>query len=295
MTIGAEAIDFETAAGPSARSIRWTMLRHNHLAMLGLVILTLIVLGALLANVIASAHPLELDPVMARRPPSRQHLMGTDNYGRDIFARVLHAARLDLLIALSSVSIGAFIGVLIGAVAGYVRGVFDELLMRFLDVLQAFPAFVLAMGLAVALGAGTGTIIVVVAVIMVPVFARLTRSVMVSERQRAYADAARSMGASSTETVFLHLLPNCLTPVMAQFPLSLSYAILDAAALSFIGLGVPPPTPEWGNMVRDGVRYLTTGEWWMAIFPGGIMALTILAFNLLGDGLRDVFDPRTRR
>jgi peptide/nickel transport system permease protein len=190
--------------------------------------------------------------------------------------------------------LAAVIGVALGSIAGFVRGLTEEMIMRTLDIIQAFPAFILAMGLAVVLGSGITTIIYVVAFIMIPIFARMVRSEILSARERGYAEVARCMGASDTEIIFKQLLPNCLTPILVQFALSMSYAILDAAALSFIGLGVNPPAPEWGSMVNQGVGYISSGQWWMSIFPGLVMAITILGFNLVADGFRDVLDPKLR-
>lgn len=270
------------------------LLRRNPMTMLGLTILLIMVLVGILAPYIAPYNPLDVNPKEKLKPPSISHWMGTDDFGRDILTRVLYATRTDLMIATSAVSIAAVIGVLLGSIAGYFRGILDEVIMRILDIVQAFPAFILAMGLAVALGSGKSTIIYVVAFIMIPIFARLVRSEILSARERGYAEAARCMGASNLEIILRELLPNCITPILVQFALSMSYAILDAAALSFIGLGVRPPEPEWGSMVNLGVRYIVSGEWWMSIFPGLVMAITILGFNLFADGARDVFDPRLR-
>lgn len=270
------------------------LLKRNPMTMLGLSILVIVVLLGVLAPYIAPYNPLDVSPKDKLKPPSVTHWMGTDDFGRDILSRVLYATRTDLMIAISAVSIAAVIGIFLGSVAGYFKGVLDEVIMRTLDIVQAFPAFILAMALAVALGSGKTTIVYVVAFIMIPIFARLVRSEILSARERGYAEAARCMGASNLEIIVKELLPNCLAPVMVQFALSMSYAILDAAALSFIGLGVRPPEPEWGSMVNLGVRYIISGEWWMSIFPGLVMAITILGFNLFADGARDVFDPRLR-
>jgi peptide/nickel transport system permease protein len=264
------------------------------MTLLGLTIIVVMLFVAIFAEVIAPYNPLDVKPAIRLEGPSAAHWMGTDDFGRDIFTRVIYAARVDLFIAVSAVSTAAVIGVVLGSIAGFYRGVVDEIIMRALDIVQAFPAFILAMGLAVALGAGKTNIIYVVAFIMIPIFSRLVRSEMLSARERGYAEAARCMGATDFEMIFVHLLPNCLTPLMVQFALSMSYAILDAAALSFIGLGVRPPEAEWGSMINQGVGYIVSGEWWMSIFPGLVMSVTILGFNLLADGLRDVFDPKLR-
>jgi peptide/nickel transport system permease protein len=270
------------------------LLRRNPITMLGLVIIVVVILAGLLAPVIAPYGPLQLAPVDRLKAPSAAHWMGTDDFGRDLFSRMLFATRVDLSIALSAVSLAALIGVALGVLAGYFRGVLDEVIMRVMDVIQAFPVFILAMGLAVALGSGKSNIVYVVVFIMIPSFARLVRSEMLSARERGYREAAECMGASHLDIAFKQLLPNCFTPILVRFALSISYAILDAAGLSFIGLGVRPPEPEWGSMVNQGVRFIVSGQWWMSIFPGLTMSLTILGFNLLADGLRDVFDPKLR-
>jgi len=270
------------------------LLRRNPLTMIGLVIVIIMVLVALLAPLITFYDPLDVKPRDRLQPPSTQHWMGTDDFGRDIYTRVVYASRVDLVISFSAVTLAVIIGVFLGSIAGFNRGATDEGIMRVLDVIQAFPAFILAMGLAVVLGSGTSTIIYVVAFIMIPIFARLIRSEVISARERGYAEVARGMGASNNEIIFRQILPNSLTPILVQYALCMSYAILDAAALSFIGLGVRPPTPEWGSMVNAGVKYISSGEWWMSIFPGLVMAITILGFNLIADGFRDVFDPKLR-
>ncbi len=270
------------------------LLRRNPITLLGLGIILLISLIAILGPAISPYNPLELAPPDRLLGPSATHWMGTDEYGRDIFSRAIHATRVDMIIASSAIGIAMVIGVILGAVAGYFRGIIGEVIMRILDVIQAFPAFILAMALAVAIGSGKSTIIYVVAFIMVPIFARLMRSEMLSARERGYTEAARCMGASELEIIFKQLLPNCISPILVQFALSMSYAILDAAALSFIGLGVRPPEAEWGSMVNAGVGYIAAGQWWLSIFPGLVMAIAILGFNLLADGMRDVFDPKLR-
>ncbi len=270
------------------------VLRRNPMTLLGLGIVVLVVLAGALAPLIAPYDPLQLNPGDRLLAPSLTHWMGTDEFGRDILSRVLYATQVDLVIAFIAVSVAAIIGVVLGSVAAYFGGILDEVIMRTTDVIQAFPAFILAMGLAVALGAGKANVVYVVMFIMIPAFARLVRSEMLSARERGYREAAQCMGASDWEIVFLHLLPNCLTPVLMRFALNMSYAILDAAALSFIGLGVQPPEPEWGCMVNQGVHFVVSGQWWMSIFPGLAMSVTILGLNLLADGLRDVFDPKLR-
>lgn len=220
------------------------LLRRNPVTLLGLGIIFVVTLVAIFGPVFAPFDPLGVNPADRLQGPSSTYWMGTDEYGRDIFSRVIYATRTDMVIASSAVGIALLIGVVIGAVAGYFGGIIGEVSMRILDVVQAFPAFILAMALAVALGSGKTTIIYVVAFIMIPIFARLIRSEVLSARERGYTEAARCMGSSEVEIIFKQLLPNCITPILVQFALSMSYAILDAAALSFIGLGVRPPEAE---------------------------------------------------
>ncbi|HBG73989.1 MAG TPA: peptide ABC transporter permease [Anaerolineae bacterium] len=270
------------------------LLRRNPVTLLGLGIIVLVTLIAIFAPILAPYDPLALTSADRLMGPSAVHWMGTDDYGRDILSRVIYATRLDMVIATSAVSMAMFIGVILGAVAGFFGGIIGEVIMRILDVIQAFPAFILAMALAVSLGSGKMTIIYVVAFIMVPIFARLMRSEILSARGRGYIEAAHCMGASEMEIIFKQLIPNCITPILVQFALSMSYAILDAAALSFIGLGIRPPEAEWGSMVNAGVGYITSGQLWLSVFPGLVMAIAILGFNLLADGMRDVLDPKLR-
>ena len=270
------------------------LFRHNPLAIFGLfIILTALIAGAL-APVIAPFDPLEIHPKDRLLAPSAKYIMGTDDFGRDIFSRILFATRVDMLIAFSSVALSALVGTLLGGISAYYGKFIDELIMRTMDIIQSFPAFIFAMSLAIALGTGKENIIIVVMVIMIPSFARLVRSEMLSAKERGYAEAALCMGVSDAGIIVRHLLPNCLTPIIIRFALSMSYAILDAAGLSFIGLGIKPPEPEWGSMVNQGVRFIANGKWWMSVFPGLVMAMVILGFNLFSDGLRDIFDPKIR-
>lgn len=270
------------------------LIRRNPLTLFGLVVVVLFVVIGILAPFLAPKDPLALSPVDGLEAPGSQFLFGTDQYGRDILSRVIYATQLDLFIALTSVGLAVVVGTALGAFAGYYRGWADTLLMRVVDVVMAFPPFILAMGTAAALGAGVANIIYVVALIQTPIYVRLIRGEVMSARERPYAEAARCMGNSGPVIIFAHLLPNCLPPLLVQIALNLSWAILNAAGLSFIGLGVRPPTPEWGGMINEGMEFMMAGKWWMAFFPGAAIFVTILAFNLLADGLRDVFDPRLR-
>jgi peptide/nickel transport system permease protein len=270
------------------------LIRRNPLTLFGFTVVLLFVIIGLAAPLIATHNPVLVSPIDSLEPPSGTFWFGTDQYGRDVFSRIVYATQLDLFIALTSVGLAVFIGAGLGAVVGYYRGALDTILMRVVDVMMAFPPFVLAMGTAAALGAGTENIIYVVALIQIPIYVRLIRAEVMSARERPYAEAARCMGNSGPEIIFGHLLPNCMPPLLVQVALNLSWAILNAAGLSFIGLGVRPPTPEWGSMINEGMDFMMAGKWWMAFFPGAAIFITILAFNLLADGLRDVFDPRLR-
>lgn len=270
------------------------LIRRNPLTLFGLAVVLLFVLVGAIAPWIATHDPIETSPIHALEPPSFRFLFGTDAYGRDVFSRVIYASRTDLLIALTSVGLAFVIGTCIGAVSGYYGGLLDVLSMRVIEVLMAFPPFILAMGTASALGAGTANIIYVVALIQIPIYVRLARAEILSAKERPYVEAARCVGNPEAVIIFRHLLPNSLPPLIVQGALNMSWAILNAAGLSFIGLGVRPPTPEWGGMIHEGMGFMMAGKWWLFAFPGLAIFVTILAFNLVADGLRDLFDPRLR-
>jgi peptide/nickel transport system permease protein len=270
------------------------VIRRNPVTLFGFAVIVLFVIVGLAAPLIVTHDPIAVSPADALEPPSGAFWFGTDQYGRDVFSRIVYATRLDLFIALSSVGLAFVVGTVLGALAGYYAGATDMLLMRVIDVILAFPPFILAMGTAAALGAGTANIIYVVALIQAPIYVRLARGEILSTKERAYADAARCMGNSGPRIIFGHLLPNCIPPILVQVAVNLSWAILNAAGLSFIGLGVRPPTPEWGVMINEGMSFMLSGQWWLVFFPGIAIFVTILGFNLLADGLRDVFDPRLR-
>ncbi len=267
-------------------------LARNRLSLFGLVILAVYAAGALLAPWISPYAPLATDDGATLRPPGLAHLLGTDQFGRDILSRVLHAARLDLFIALSAVGAAVLLGGLLGSLAGYFGGWVDTLVMRATDALMAFPLFILAMGIVAALGNSVANIIYATAAINTPFYTRMLRAEMRVKRQQEFVDAARCSGNSTLRIITYHLLPNCVSPLVVQVTLNLGWAILNAAGLSFIGLGVRPPDAEWGIMVSEGARFMVSGEWWVSFFPGLALMLAVLGFNLLGDGLRDVLDPR---
>lgn len=272
--------------------VRWT--RRNPVTALGFfVILTLAILGAL-APLIAPYDPYALNPGAIHKAPSREHLFGTGSFGEDIFSRVLHGTRYDFAIGLGAVAVGLVVGSSVGALAGFSGGKTDEILMRCMDIIAAFPGFILALGIAGALGPSIRNLIIAIAFVNVPVYARLMRARFLVIRNSQYAMAAAGVGASRWRVLYWHLLPNSIAPIFVQSTLQVGWAILDAAGLSFIGLGVQLPTPEWGVMVSLGVPRIMSGHWWISLFPGLFIAVTVMGFNLIGDGLQDLLDPARR-
>jgi peptide/nickel transport system permease protein len=238
--------------------------------------------------------PLASNTAEALRSPSRAHWFGTDQLGRDLLSRVVVATRLDLTISICAVMIAFAVGSAAGVTGGFYGGWTDRLMGRVLDTIMAFPLFVLAMGIVAALGNTVANIVYATAIINVPFYARLARSEVMVRREAGFIEAARLGGNGGVRILAVHLFPNCLPPMMVQISLNLGWAILNAAGLSFIGLGVRPPTPEWGIMVAEGAALIVSGEWWIALFPGAALMLAVFCFNLLGDGLRDLMDPRRR-
>jgi peptide/nickel transport system permease protein len=251
-------------------------------------------MAALLAPWVAPYDPDETDAEAALSSVSLGHPLGTDIYGRDQLSRVIHAARVDLLVALSATAIALTLGSTLGALAGYRGGWVDQLLMRAVDAVMAFPAFILAMGITAALGNSTANVVAAIAITHVPIYTRLIRGEMLKVRETEYAEAARTVGNRPRQIVLVHLFPNCVPPLVVQATLAMGFAILTVAALSFIGLGIQPPQSEWGQMTAEGAGYVVSGEWWLVLFPGLAIMGTVLAFNLIGDTLRDVLDPRMR-
>lgn len=253
-----------------------------------------LVLFALFGGAIAPYNPLATDASVALSPPTLSHWFGTDDLGRDILSRVIVATRLDLGIAVVAVVLSFLLGSILGTCAGYFGGWTDRIISRVVDTIMAFPLFVLAMGLVAALGNTVENIIYATAIINLPLYTRVIRSEVLIRREAGYIEAARLSGNSHLQIMAFHLFPNVLPVMMVHTSLNMGWAILNAAGLSFIGLGVRPPTPEWGIMVAEGATYIVSGEWWLAIFPGLVLMLAVFCFNLLGDGLRDLIDPRMR-
>jgi peptide/nickel transport system permease protein len=223
--------------------------------------------------------------------PSRSHLMGTDNYGRDTFARIIHGARISFLVGVLSVGIGVVGGMLVGAIAGFVGGFLDNLLMRITDALLAFPPLLLAIGLVAAIGPSIVTVSVIIGIIYIPRFARVMRGAVLSEKSKEYVEAARAIGQDSWRILVMHIGPATLSPVIVMATIVFALAVIIEASLSFLGLGVPPPTPSWGSMLSESRAFMGKSVW-MAIFPGLIISAAVLGLNLLGDGLRDYLDPK---
>jgi peptide/nickel transport system permease protein len=266
-------------------------LLRNKGAVFGLVILSIMILGALLAPLLPLADPIQIDPTHALYSPGTPFLFGSDQYGRDVFSRVVYGGRVSLLVGPIAVTIALVPGVLIGLVAGYYGRWLDSVLMRVIDVMLAFPGILLALGIVAVLGPSLTSLMIAVGIAAIPTYARLTRASVLSARENLYVDAARVVGARDAEILSRHILPNIVAPIIVVSTLGVGAAILVAAALSFLGLGSQPPTAEWGRMLSEGRQYLRE-QWWIATFPGVAIMLTVLALNLLGDGLRDALDPR---
>ena len=272
----------------------WHALRKNPTAIIGLVLVTILLLCALFPSQIAPHDPYGVDFAVESQPPSLAHPFGTDDFGQDILSRVIFGARLDLRIALQAVFISLVAGTFLGSVSAYIGGLTDEITMRLMDILQAFPRFIFAMGIAFALGPGITTVVIATALLNIPGYARLMRSVMLSAKASQYAAAAKAIGSPHRRILFRHLVPNCLGPIFVMSTLQFGWAILEAAGLSFIGLGVEASTAEWGAMIQRGFQYYLQGHWWMYTFPGLAIGVAVLGFNLIGDGLQDILDPRKR-
>jgi len=278
----------------SRAAVAWRRVRRNTLSLLALgAILTIIGL-ALAAPLVAPYDPDAPQAEETLQAPGWRHWLGTDIYGRDQLSRIVWAARVDLLVALAATAMALTTGCVLGALAGYRGGLVDQVVMRLVDTIMAFPAFILAMGITAAAGNATANVVVAIAITHVPIYTRLIRSEMLRVREMEYAEAARTVGNRQRRIIFFHLLPNCLPPVIVQATLAMGFAILTVAALSFIGLGIQPPQSEWGAMAAEGASYIVSGEWWIFLFPGLAIMVTVLAFNLVGDSLRDLLDPRMR-
>jgi peptide/nickel transport system permease protein len=266
---------------------------RNRLVLFGTALILLVGLLALLASVVAPYDPTEMKVVDALRRPSVPHPFGTDRFGRDVLSRTIYGSRIALGVALSSIALAFFVGTALGLVGGYVGGWPDLLIGRVMDVLFSFPTLILAIAIAAMLGPGLNNAALAIAVVYVPLFSRVARGPVIAEREKDHVAAAQGLGAAWPRVVFRHILPNVLAPLIVQASVSLAFAILIEASLSYLGLGTQPPDPSWGTMLNEGRTYLETAPW-MSIFPGLAIMVTVFGFNLLGDGLRDTLDPQLR-
>ncbi len=270
------------------------MVAENPVTGLSFGLFLLIALCAIVGPYIVPFDPLASDTAQALHAPSLHHWFGTDQLGRDIFSRVVVATRLDFIIAVTSVALVFALGGFAGIAAGFFLGWTDRIVGRVSDTIMAFPLFVLAMGIVAALGNTVTNIVIATAIINFPLYVRVARAEANVRREAGFVQAARLSGNGDFRILLVHILPNIMPIMMVQISLTMGYAILNAAGLSFIGLGVRPPTPEWGIMVAEGASNIISGEWWVALFPGAALMIAVFCFNLLGDGLRDLVDPQRR-
>ena len=293
-------LDTGVAAAPSPLTELWRDFRRNRGAMIGLGVIVALLLCALLADVIAPHSPIEQYRDATLRAPSLQpiggnvFLLGTDPVGRDMLSRLIHGTRLSLLIGFVSVGLSLSIGVMLGLLAGFYRGGIEFTIMRLMDIMLALPSLLLAVAVVAILGPGLMNAMYAIAIVMLPHFVRLTRAAVIGEMVKDYVNASRIAGASHGRLMFDTVLPNCAAPLIVQATLGFSTAILDAAALGFLGLGAQPPTPEWGSMLASALEFIQSA-WWVVTLPGLAILVSVLAFNLMGDGLRDALDPKLKR
>ncbi len=271
----------------------WGRLVRNKTAMVGLIILVVLILTAIFADYIA---PYGYDDQVLDDqfiPPCAEHIFGTDNFGRDIFSRVVYGSRISLQVGLLSMGFAVIAGCIVGSIAGYYSGVVDNIIMRIVDIMLAIPSILLAISIAAALGPGLRNVMIAIGIGSVPQFSRIVRASILTVKDQEYIEASRATGASDLRIIVSHILPNCIAPIIVQTTLGVGNAILNAAGLSFIGLGVSPPIPEWGAMLSAARQYIRD-YWWLLTFPGLAIMLTVFALNVLGDGLRDALDPRLK-
>ena len=282
--------------GPTPAGAAWRRLVASPVARAGLVLVGAFVLLAVVTPAVHDYDAKTDANLVARlKPPTAAHPFGTDTLGRDVLVRLLHATRVSLGLAVSSVAVAAVVGSTLGFLAGYLRRRFDLVLMFCMDILLAFPATLLAIAVVAMIGPGLRNALFAISLVSIPVYARLSRSAVLALREQDFVIAARSLGGSGRRVLLGHIVPNSLPPLIVQTSLSIAFAILEAAALGFLGLGAQPPTPEWGAMLADSYKYFTSGAWWVFFFPGAAIMLSVLGFNLLGDALRDALDPRLDR
>jgi len=269
------------------------LLRHR-LAMFGSLVLLIVAVMAIFGPAITPYDPNAMNFSLRFANPSLEHWMGTDDFGRDIFSRIIIGARVSLQVGFIAVSVATLVGTSLGLIAGYSNRITDELIMRSMDILLAFPAILLAIAIMAALGRGIGSAMIAIGLVYIPIFARIARAAVLGIRNEEFIIAAKAMGAGDIRILLAHVLPNVLSPIIVEITLSLAFAILAEAALSFFGLGTQPPDPSWGRMLSEGRAFFRQSGW-MGVFPGLAIFFTVLGFNFLGDGLRDALDPKLRR
>ena len=272
----------------------YKQLSKNKAALAGAFIVIFFMLMALLAPVIAPYDPVKMEPANKLQTPSAEHWLGTDDKGRDILSRIMYGARISLTVGILSTFLGATVGIVLGLISGYYGRWIDSLIMRICDVLLAFPGILLALAIVAVLGTSTTNVIIAVAFFAIPTFARIVRGSVLSVKKLEYIDAIRALGASDFRIIFMHILPNILSPIIVQATLYIASAIITASALSFLGMGTQPPTPEWGTMLSDGRSYIRQAPH-ITLFPGMVIFLVVIGFNLFGDGLRDALDPKSKK
>jgi len=276
------------------KSLLWYKLQKNPMTLVGILLVTALTVIAIFAPYIAPSDPVKINILDRLEAPSVKHPFGTDEVGRDILTRVIYGARLSLGVGITAVVIAGLIGSSIGAVSGYWGGTVDQIIMRIMDIILSFPTLVLAMTLAATLGPNLINAMLAIAVVKIPVYVRLARSEALSVRERLYVKAAKTFGLPDWYIIIRHIIPNTITPVIIQTTLDLGDVILLVATLGFLGLGAQPPQPEWGTMISTGFKHMID-QWWYPTFPGLAIFLAVVGFNLLGDGLRDILDPKSAR
>lgn len=284
-----------TFRSKSQMTLIWNKLKKNKAAMVGLMFFALLLLVAIFADVIANYNTevIKQNVSIRMQTPSLEHLFGTDAYGRDIFARIVHGSRISLMVGFAAVFVSMVVGSLIGSIAAYYGGKMDNILMRIMDVFQAIPPILLAIAIVSALGTGLLNLMIAMSISFIPFFARIIRSTILTVKESEYIEAAKACGTADARIILKHILPNAIGPIIVQATLSIGQMIIGLAALSFIGLGIEPPRPEWGAMLSEARKYMRYYPH-LILFPGLAIVTTVLSFNLLGDGLRDALDPRLK-
>ena len=290
-----DAKNIAAASQEPRHASAWQIFTRNKLAIVGLCFILFWVIVALVAPFVAPYDPTGInfaDKLVA--PGVNGHILGTDQYGRDVLSRIMYGARISIWCGVISVGISLVIGTILGGIAGYYGGLVSIVIMRVMDAMCAFPSLVLAIVIASVMGRGTVSAMIAVGIVSIPDYARLMFAETSSIRGRPYIEAGVAIGLKNNQLIARHVLPNCMSQLLVKATLGLGFAILTVSSLSFLGMGVQPPTPEWGNMISEGRGYIISGEWWMTTFPGLAIMTSILGFNLVGDGVRDILDPRNR-